>query len=75
MDTAKALTSFNGALKEIGDASTETANQIAGDIVETAKRAGGEIDKTARRNPWVFVGAAAALAGVFGFFAGRKFKS
>lgn len=75
MDTAKALNTFNTALKEIRDTSSESVTEIANQAADTAKQASIEVDRAARRHPWYFVGAAAVLAGVAGFVAGRKSKN
>ncbi len=68
------LTSFNGALNEMREASSESVAKIAEQATETAKQAVTEVDRSAHRSPWYFIGGAAALAGALGFYAGRKLK-
>jgi hypothetical protein len=73
-ERANGLTSFNGALKEMRGASSETVTKIAEQATESAKRAVAEVDQSAHRSPWYFIGGAAAAAGALGFYAGRKLR-
>ena len=55
---------IKGALREVRNASSESLTHL--------KDASHQIDHSAHENPWIFVGTAAAVAGVMGFVLGRK---
>lgn len=74
MNTAKMMKSFGNAVEEIRDSSSEAVAELATQAAAKAKEATMQVDREAHRRPWYFIGAAAALAGVLGFVAGRKLK-
>ena len=43
-------------------------------LAETGKTSLQKVDDAAHENPWIFVGAAAVIAGLVGFTLGRSFK-
>lgn len=61
-----------GAFREMREASKESVVQAKDKVVETTKEAAGKVDETAHKHPWYFVGGSAALAGILGFFLGKK---
>ncbi len=61
-----------GALREIRDASGESVIHLRDRAVDSAKETARRVDETAHSNPWIFIGATAAVLGVLGFVLGRR---
>lgn len=60
------------AVRELREASEEMIVKTKDKIIDTTHQAANRVDRSAHDNPWYFVGATAAVAGIFGFMLGRK---
>jgi len=60
------------AFREMREASRESMVHAKDKVVETGKEAASQVNKTAHQHPWYFIGASATVAGILGFFLGRK---
>ncbi|MGZ3693534.1 MAG: hypothetical protein ACXWQO_05045 [Bdellovibrionota bacterium] len=77
MNLAKMEKSFDNALKEIREVSSESVEKIANQAelaTESVQTAVRNANKSVQRNPWYFIGGAAMAAALVGFLAGRKSK-
>jgi ElaB/YqjD/DUF883 family membrane-anchored ribosome-binding protein len=60
-----------GVFREIRDASMESIIHLKDRAVDATKEATRKVDGSAHKKPWMFVGAAALLAGVLGSVLGK----
>lgn len=61
-----------GAVHELREASEESVMRMKDRIIDTSRVATKRIDQSVHEHPWYFIGAAAALAAVFGFLLERR---
>lgn len=59
-------------LQEWRDASIESLLKARDKVAQSAKDAAVQVDKTAHESPWYFVGGAALVASLMGFYVGKK---
>lgn len=65
---------FKDKAHQMQEEFAKTVHQAREKVVDVTKHAAKSVDTEAHRNPWAFVGIAAFLAAVIGFFLGRKSK-
>ena len=62
------------ALNEVKDAASDSILKARDRVYSTSKDAAQKIDQSAHRNPWAYVGGAALVSALAGFFLGRRTK-
>lgn len=77
-DLQEAMSQKYTDLKSVMEAFTSNVQDRATDAYETGKRkvtdVATDVDLTVRRNPWAFIGGAAVVAYMMGYFMGRSKK-
>jgi ElaB/YqjD/DUF883 family membrane-anchored ribosome-binding protein len=63
---------LQGAFNDIKDESIRTLNLVKDKVGDSTRVVADEIDRSVRENPWKFVGAAACVATLVGFWLGMK---
>ncbi|MGK5086546.1 hypothetical protein WDW86_03230 [Bdellovibrionota bacterium FG-2] len=66
---------LTSVVRELRDASGESISRVKNRIVETTRETSQKVDKSVHESPWRFIGGAAAVAALLGFFLGRKRSS
>ena len=61
--------------KQLEETSEESLNILKERLAEASQDAARVVDDEAHQNPWKFVGIAALISLLIGFFLGRKSKS
>lgn len=61
-----------GALKELGEVSQESILRAKDQVVDTTKEAVKVVDESVHKNPWTYIGGAAAIGALACFLLRRK---
>lgn len=62
------------AFQEMRSATTDSISKAREKVVATSRDTAHQVDESAHRNPWAFVGGAAAVSILVGFLFGRGLK-
>lgn len=65
---------FKDKAHQMQEQFAQSVHQAREKVVDVTKHAARSVDTEAHRNPWAFVGIAAFVSAVIGFFLGRKSK-
>ncbi len=63
---------IKGVVREIREASSESVTRVKDRIVDSSREVSQKVDQSVHNSPWAYIGGAAALAAIAGFFLGRK---